>query len=110
MVQGAQNPDGGTFSSGFTWANYKAEIDAGRPVIIQLDGHTMLGYGYSGSNTVDIYDTWNSVGETMTWGGSYGGMAQWGVMALTLPEPSTLALVAVSALVGLIAYKRRRAR
>jgi len=35
-------------SGGFTFANFKAEIDAGRPALLHLDGHTMLAYGYSG--------------------------------------------------------------
>ncbi|MHB1190952.1 MAG: hypothetical protein ACYC08_08950, partial [Armatimonadota bacterium] len=33
-------------SNGFTFANYKSEIDAGRPVMIQMEGHSMVGYGY----------------------------------------------------------------
>ena len=63
-------------SGGFTPANFKAEIDAGHPVLLNLAGHSIVGYGYSGS-TIYIRDTWdNDTGHiyTMTWGGSYGGM------------------------------------
>ena len=63
-------------SGGFTLANFQAEIDAGYPVMLNLDGHTIVGYGYSGS-TIYIRDTWdNDPGNTYTmpWGGSYQGM------------------------------------
>ena len=75
---------------GFTYAQYKAEIDAGRPVLIQLDGHTMLGYGYddTSSNIVYIHDTWDYNNHTMTWAGSYGGMNHIGVTVMVLTNPS----------------------
>ena len=60
---------------GFTFAMYKAEIDAGRPVMLNLDGHTIVGIGYDDStNTVYIHDTWDYATHYMTWGGGYGGM------------------------------------
>ncbi len=90
---------------GFTFNQYMAEIDAGRPVLIQLDGHTMFGYGYnSANNQISVYDTWSPNGQnpgTMTWGGTYGGMAQWGVEVLEIsggtavPLPSALGMSAV---------------
>ena len=96
---------------GFTWAEYMAEIDAGRPVIMQVEGHSMLGYGYDntgGAQTIILHDTWTEGEHTMTWGGSYSGLAQYAVMALTLtngiPEPATLSLL----LVGAVAMLRRR--
>lgn len=61
---------------GFTLANFKAEIDAGHPVLLNLAGHSIVGYGYNGS-TIYIRDTWDSDPSqtyTMTWGGSYSGM------------------------------------
>jgi hypothetical protein len=72
-------------TAGFTWADYKAEIDAGRPVIIQLYGHSMFGYGYTDPNTVYIYDTWNPhSASTMTWAtNNYGGMPHYAVTCLT---------------------------
>ena len=71
--------------TGFTYANFKTQIDAGRPVIIQLQGHSMLGYGYLDPNTVYIYDTWDPhTAATMTWATSnYGGMAHYAVTCLT---------------------------
>jgi predicted outer membrane repeat protein len=60
-------------SGGFSFAQYKAEIDAGRPVMLQLVGHTIVGVGYdSSTNTVYLHDTWDYLTHTMTWGGSYG--------------------------------------
>jgi hypothetical protein len=58
-------------SKGFTFANFQAEIDAGCPVLIQVTGHTMLGYGYDTStNTIYVHDTWDYYSHTMTWGGT----------------------------------------
>ena len=69
--------------SGFTFADYTAEIDAGRPVMIHVEGHSMFGYGYvDGTTTINVYDTWgdnDGTGPhldgqnpgTMTWGGWY---------------------------------------
>jgi hypothetical protein len=62
-------------SGGFSFAQYKAEIDAGRPVMLNLAGHTVVGVGYDDStNTVYLHDTWDYLTHTMTWGGSYSGM------------------------------------
>ncbi|MGC9445292.1 MAG: C39 family peptidase, partial [Candidatus Methanospirareceae archaeon] len=58
-------------TQGFTFDQYKAEIDAGRPVIIQVEGHSMLGYGYNDPNTVYLHDTWDHSSHAMTWGGTY---------------------------------------
>ncbi|MCF7858415.1 MAG: C39 family peptidase, partial [Candidatus Cloacimonetes bacterium] len=74
---------------GFTFDQYKAEIDAGRPVLIQVEGHTMLGLGYDDStNLVYIHDTWDHSNHTMTWGGSYSGMAHYAVGVFILEDPS----------------------
>ena len=63
-------------AGGFTLANFQAEIDAGHPVLLNLEGHSIVGYGYSGT-TVYVRDTWdNDPANTysMTWGGSYSTM------------------------------------
>lgn len=95
---------------GFTFADYKNEIDNSRPVLIQVEGHTMLGYGYvdDGSQTINVYDTWTPVSSpltphTMTWGGGYpygqDALYMYGVTCLEIsggdqhapvPEPSTV--------------------
>ena len=63
-------------SGGFTFANYKAEINAGRPVMLNVEGHTMVGIGYNDTgNIVYLHDTWDYSNHTMIWGGSYSGMA-----------------------------------
>ena len=72
-----------TIGGGFSFAQFKAEIDAGRPVMLNLAGHTIVGVGYNdaddersynGGSTVYIHDTWDYSNHTMTWGGSYSGM------------------------------------
>jgi len=75
---------------GFTFNQYKQEINAGRPVLIQVEGHTMLGYGYDDAGTlVYLHDTWDYNNHTMTWGGSYSGLAHYGVCVVQI-EPSTV--------------------
>jgi hypothetical protein len=77
---------------GFTFDQYKAQIDAGHPVLIQVTNHTMVGYGYNdagGVNTVYIHDTWDYLDHSMTWGGSYGGLDHYGVAVVTI-QASTI--------------------
>ena len=60
----------------FTLTDFKRYIDSGYPVLINLAGHSIVGYGYNGS-TIYIRDTWSSdvnFRPTMTWGGSYKNM------------------------------------
>ena len=58
----------------FSFADYKWQIDAGFPVILNLVGHSIVGIGYADPNTVYLNDTWDHVTHSMTWGGSYSGM------------------------------------
>ena len=86
---------------GFTYDQYKAEIDAGRPVMIHLEGHTMVGLGYDdATNLMYIHDTWDYSAHTMTWGGSYSGMDHVGVtivqLASTPPDPKQACDLAIS--------------
>ncbi len=77
-------------SNGFTFANYKNEIDAGRPVLIHVSGHSMLGTGYdSQSQTIYLHDTWDYSQHAMTWGGIYEGMEHYGVTVINLEESQT---------------------
>ncbi len=105
---------------GFTFAQYEAEIDAGRPMIIQVAGHSMFGYGYDTNGNIILHDTWDDLSHTMAWGGSYAGMAQWGVVGLTLgngdpaavvPEPTGLVVMSSGGvlLLAVRCLRRRRA-
>ncbi len=76
---------------GFTYNQYKAEIDAGFPVLIQVSGHTMLGIGYSSPNTIILRNTWVYSTHTMPWGGSYQGMDHLGVGVIHLDPPPVIA-------------------
>ncbi len=91
-----QNTDN-EFSGGFSLADFQAEIDAGHPVLLNLEGHSIVGYGYSGDQ-IYIRDTWSSdpsFTPTMTWGTSYGGMDLYSVSVVHLdpvsvpPDPPT---------------------
>ncbi|GAB6163706.1 hypothetical protein JCM12298_28660 [Desulfothermus naphthae] len=63
-----------TGEKGFTFNDFMSEIDAGRVVLVHVEGHTMLGYGYdSDTQTIYIHDTWKKGDHTMTWGGNYDG-------------------------------------
>ena len=76
----------GTNDHGFTFEQYKREIDANRPVMIHVKGHTMVGVGYddSASQQMYIYDTWDHSTHTMTWGGTYSDMQHYAVTIVTL--------------------------
>jgi len=99
-------------AKGFTLAQYQAEIDAGRPVLIHVEGHTMCGVGYDDNNPSTIYlnDTWTPGPHTMTWGGSYSGLGHLGVTVLEItPEPATLVLLAAGAAMTMVFRRRRTA-
>ena len=75
-------------SGGFSFAQYKAEIDASRPVLLNLQGHSIVGVGYDdSSNTVYLHDTWDNDVHAMPWGDSYAGMDLLGVSIVNLQEP-----------------------
>ena len=79
---------------GFTFSDFTAEIDAGRPVLIQVEGHSMLGYGYNTEGSVIyIRNTWDYNAHTMTWGGTYSGMQHFGVTVLELAPQVPPALI-----------------
>ena len=75
-------------SGGFSFNDFKTQIDNGHPVMIQVVGHTMVGVGYDDStNTIYIHDTWDYNTHSMTWGGSYSGRELLGVSIATLLSP-----------------------
>ncbi|MDR9459112.1 MAG: hypothetical protein RI591_03060 [Dehalococcoidia bacterium] len=75
-------------TQGYTFDQFTAEIDAGRPVLIHVAGHTMLGFGYNTvGSVVYLHDTWDYTDHSMTWGGTYSGMQHFGVTVLQL-EPT----------------------
>jgi hypothetical protein len=79
-------------NGGFSLVDFKRYIDSGHPVLINLEGHSIVGYGYSGS-TIYIRDTWSSnVNETFTmpWGGSYEGMQMQSVSVVVPVDHSQL--------------------
>ena len=72
-------------TQGFTFSDFQSEIDAGRPVLIQIVGHTMLGYGYdTAGQIIYIHDTWDYSDHSMTWGGTYSGKQHYGVTVIRL--------------------------
>lgn len=60
----------------FTFADYMAEIDAGRAVLISIEGHSMVGYGYNAATMEIIFDDTYAAGQRMTWNGTYNFSGQ----------------------------------
>ena len=84
-------------AGGFSFANFKAEINAGHPVMLNLDGHTIVGVGYNNSTkTIYIHDTWDYNNHTMTWGGSYSGMELQSASIVHLAPPPKISVSPMS--------------
>ena len=63
------------YPGGFSFADYMAEINAGRPVMIYVTNHSIVGVGYDEpTQTVYLHDTWDNNVHSMIWGGDYAGM------------------------------------
>ncbi|MDY6932424.1 MAG: NosD domain-containing protein, partial [Halobacteriota archaeon] len=75
---------------GFSFQDFQSEIDAGRPVLIHVEGHTMIGYGYNdSSDLIYLHNTWDHNSHSMVWGDNYGGMIHYGVTVIKLePVPT----------------------
>ena len=58
---------GGTF----TFNDYVKEIDSGRPVLISIEEHVMIGYGYNKKTQEIIFDDCYRAEQRMKWGGTY---------------------------------------
>jgi len=103
-------------AEGFTLEQYKSEIDAGRPVLIHVDNHTMFGYGYiDGTDYINVYDTWFPNGQSpglMAWGETYPygviDLEHYGVTVMQpIPEPSTVVILGLGGMFLLIRKLRR---
>jgi len=73
---------------GCTFDTFMAEINAGRPALLHVTGHSMFAYGYAwddqtNQQTVYIHDTWTPGPHTMSWGGYYSGLEHWGMTFFT---------------------------
>jgi len=76
---------------GFSLADYRANIDAGIPVMIHISGHTMLGVGYdTASDSIYVRDTWDYNTHSMKWGGYYSGAQHYAVSVITLAPTSNI--------------------
>jgi YD repeat-containing protein len=84
-------------TSGYTFDQYVAEINAGRPVMIHLTGHSVVGVGYDlTGNLVYIHDTWDNLVHSMTWGGLYSDLTQYAVSVFQLTPSNLLTINNVS--------------
>jgi hypothetical protein len=88
-------------SGGFSFASYKAKINAGYPVFLNLAGHSIVGIGYNDTTsppTVYLNDTWSwTSGAThaMPWGGAYAGLTLISVSIVDPVLPSTTPTVSI---------------
>jgi hypothetical protein len=99
-------------AGGFSFADFMAEIDAGRPLMVGLQGHSMVGVGYDQpTSTIYFHDTWDNNVHSIVWttGASYSGMDFINVTCIQLvpiPEPATISLLGL----GLVMFVVRRRR
>ena len=86
----------GGINAGFTFDDYKNEIDNNRPVIINFEGHTVLGFGYRNlGKQIMYYSTWSTNKETVKWGSpiytSSGSALDLNSVTVVIPNSSTIA-------------------
>lgn len=82
--------------TGFTFSDFKNQINNGRPVIVHVQtsggsGHTTIGYGYDegagGTDSiVKIYDAWGGAHD-VNWGGDFTVNGTWTMREFTIVEP-----------------------
>jgi len=99
-------------TSGFSFTDFMAEINAGRPLMIGLAGHSMVGVGYDNIAGPKVYfhDTWSYSVHEMAWGSSYSGMDWLNVTCIELvpiPEPTSMTLFGLGILTIVIRRRRR---
>lgn len=85
------DPDMGPAVGGYEFAMYKESVDAGRPVYIQVEGHSMVGFGYDDTYTpprLYLRDTWDTntsqTAHYMSWGMTYSNMQHYAISEIVL--------------------------
>lgn len=93
-------------SLGFTFEQFKQQIDNGSPVIIQLFGHSVLGLGYDDNGQkIYLHDTWDYSLKEMTWGGVYANMQHYGVAVIQLAPPSVYPTLFVDPMLAEVSWE-----
>jgi len=83
-------------SQGFTFNQFKQEIDNGNPILIHVQGHTMLAVGYDDSqNRMLFRNTWDYNTYSMPWGGIYEGMQHYSVSVIHIDGNSIENTIAI---------------
>ena len=73
----------------FSFDQLKAEIDAGRPVMLGLSNHSVVAVGYDApTKTVYIHDGWDYNTHSMIWGQGYLDMALQDVSIVNIVPPA----------------------
>jgi hypothetical protein len=107
VAEAYNQPTDNVVPGGFSLAQYRAEINSGRRVMIHLGGqsnapgHSVVGVGYdASSNLIYIHDGWDTGTHTVPWGGTYADMPMFMVSIIRPVPPAQPGYYTISGYVG----------
>ena len=82
------------YSGGFTLADYKAQIDAGHPVLLNMMGLTVAGYGYGSDDIIYVRTTFDNNPDhhyALPWGSPFANISLLSASVVNVENSTPLA-------------------